>query len=1116
MKADRTTRIRCLLPEVFAVDESTGDNRICQLYSKARASSIRLEPFELPEYQGFLITPLETDPTPILLILGIKQQKQRQKIDRIVPSQYNLVLGLPQADLDLGEESLDLSAGTWIRHPGILHGPVDYPSRTAQVLTSWRGAFTLAEELTTEHLQGLRRPQVGAVYAVFAHWAASDEAATIVMPTGTGKTEVMLSVLVSQRCARLLVVVPTDALRTQIGERFLSHGILKGIGIVSETAEYPIVGFLGNRPKQAEEVDAFFEQCNVIITTMNVAGQCSDAVQQRMAVCCSHLFIDEAHHLGADTWGRFKQHFRGRRILQFTATPFRNDERLVEGKVIFNYPLKKALEDSYFKPIRFIPVEEYDPQEMDRSIARQAVAQLEEDLDAGFDHILMARVGSIRRAKEVHDLYAQYSRFNPVQLHSDIAPQERERIKAHILAKEARIIVCVDMLGEGFDLPELKIAAFHDIKKSLPITLQLTGRFTRARSDLGNPSVVANIGDVDARDELRKLYSQDADWNTLLPQSSQAVIQRQVDLLEFLEGFKKRLKDIPLQNLKPTLYTTIYQTNNTTWHPENFEIGIDDRSTLQHLDHFINYEKDTLVILLARKLPVDWADIQEICTLEWELHIIFWDREQQLLFINSSGRKGLFRKLAQAVIGKDGLVHIHGRDVIRCFAGVTRLKIRNIGVRKVPPGNITYSMYAGPDVIPGLSATQRSKSAASNLSGSGYEGGHRVSLGCSTAGRVWAQTPKNLSGLIDGCRHVGRKILNTSIDPDIVLSGVLVPKIIKARPNKMPIGIEWPEPLYLEPETSYRFLLKHGSAKRILPLFQTDIRLVDPTPEGELSFDVINDDEMIARVFNLSINSSGYSFSGGSGLFISQGGYERSLKAFFEEHPPTIWFQDGSFLEGNRYVEPPKTYKAFPRERLITWNWAGVDIHKESQIDLKKASQFLEKETDSIQYRVIQAKLGEKSNTLVFDDDDSGESADVVCVQDHKYSLEIEFYHCKFAKDGKVGYRVEDLYEVCGQAQKSVQWAARPEALFDHLEKREPRTSKQTGQKISRFERGTMNALRMLRNKSLNLPVKFKIFIVQPGMSKALATTAQLVLLAVTEDYLQDTYNVPLEVICSP
>jgi superfamily II DNA or RNA helicase len=55
------------------------------------------------------------------------------------------------------------------------------------------------------------------------------------------------------------------------------------------------------------------------------------------------------------------------------------------------------------------------------------------------------------------------------------------------------------MLGEGFDLPELKIAAFHDIRKTLAVTLQLAGRFTRARHDLGDATFIANLADVDVR-----------------------------------------------------------------------------------------------------------------------------------------------------------------------------------------------------------------------------------------------------------------------------------------------------------------------------------------------------------------------------------------------------------------------------------------------------------------------------------------------------------------------------------------------------------------------------------------------------------------------------------------
>jgi superfamily II DNA or RNA helicase len=73
-------------------------------------------------------------------------------------------------------------------------------------------------------------------------------------------------------------------------------------------------------------------------------------------------------------------------------------------------------------------------------------------------------------------------------LHTGITSSKaRDLVRRQIISKESRIVVCVDMLGEGFDLPELKIAAFHDIRKSLAVTLQLAGRFTRAREDLGNP-----------------------------------------------------------------------------------------------------------------------------------------------------------------------------------------------------------------------------------------------------------------------------------------------------------------------------------------------------------------------------------------------------------------------------------------------------------------------------------------------------------------------------------------------------------------------------------------------------------------------------------------------------
>ena len=104
---------------------------------------------------------------------------------------------------------------------------------------------------------------------------------------------------------------------------------------------------------------------------------------------------------------------------------------------------------------------------------------------------------------------------------------------------------------KGFDLPELKIAAFHDIRKTLAVTLQLAGRFTRSRPDLGDATFIANTADVTVREELRKLYSREPDWNVLLPQLSDTMIGEQQSMQEFLQGFTNFVDEIPLRTVRP-------------------------------------------------------------------------------------------------------------------------------------------------------------------------------------------------------------------------------------------------------------------------------------------------------------------------------------------------------------------------------------------------------------------------------------------------------------------------------------------------------------------------------------------------------------------------------------
>jgi superfamily II DNA or RNA helicase len=381
---------------------------------------------------------------------------------------------------------------------------------------------------------GLRPPQLGALHAIGAHWSLHHHPATVVMPTGTGKTETMLAALLAYAPGPLLVIVPSQALREQTAEKFLTLGLLPQLGIIPEVAQRPIVGVVTKRPRSQKDLE-IFDHCNVVVSTMAALGQ-GEATPLMAAIAAKveALIVDEAHHLPAASWSEFREHFTAKRVLQFTATPFRRDGQLVDGAVIYSYALRRAQQDGYFKSITFSPVHELYPVDGDNAIAAAAITKLKEDLAAGLNHLVMARCDTIERATRMHALYQRLApEYDPILVHSDTParPDELDRLREG----RSRVVVCVDMLGEGFDLPQLKIAALHDVHKSLAVLLQFTGRFTRtAGTEVGDATVIANIADQQVSDALERLYSEDADWNALLSEFSSKAVKEHAELVEFL------------------------------------------------------------------------------------------------------------------------------------------------------------------------------------------------------------------------------------------------------------------------------------------------------------------------------------------------------------------------------------------------------------------------------------------------------------------------------------------------------------------------------------------------------------------------------------------------------
>lgn len=341
-------------PWVLVVDSSVRRNPVRQVAVPSGQRDRTLTRFKAGKVRGWLFKPAADAET--ILIVPPKTNPTK------VPTNHVRVIA---ADIADGTAALvDVTCGLWLRHPQLGDGQVRNEAQEhKRVLDSWKGAFSYVVEDTTAGVIGLRPPQIGALHAVHAHWSVASTPATVVMPTGTGKTDTMLSILVSACCPRVLVIVPTDALRTQIAEKFLTLGILKvhGAKILAEGSLHPSVCVLRHIPTTVAEADELFSRAHVIVTTSSIAGSSGPDVQKAMAAQCSHLFIDEAHHAEAPTWSAFKERFTEKRVLQFTATPFREDGKPLDGTIVYIYPLKKAQAEGYFKPIRFLKVVEFDP-----------------------------------------------------------------------------------------------------------------------------------------------------------------------------------------------------------------------------------------------------------------------------------------------------------------------------------------------------------------------------------------------------------------------------------------------------------------------------------------------------------------------------------------------------------------------------------------------------------------------------------------------------------------------------------------------------------------------------------------------------------------------------------
>jgi hypothetical protein len=434
------------------------------------------------------------------------------------------------------------------------------------------------------------------------------------------------------------------------------------------------------------------------------------------------------------------------------------------------------------------------------------------------------------------------------------------------------------------------------------------------------------------------------------------------------------------------------------------------------------------------------------------------------------------------------------------MADVKRLVPTTVGVLDARDHFRRFSMHVGSDVTVSFSQAEAGTKSQTNISGGGYSDGERVNISASLKGRIWSHnTADSLMHWRNWCDAIGAKLLDDTISIDDVIGSFILPAELRERPAGVLLAVEWPWSVHQQQPDSMQLSFD----KKAHEAAYTD--LVPDTTEGDTfrfrvrsaSWDV---------TYEAAVEAGRLRYRAvGEEVTVTKGKAVVPLSMWLNDHGVLLMLEGDRVIQDNLIFKPTWDAPPFDRSKLKPLDWNGTDLKVESQTHAKLAN--------SIQCRAIaEVKLDDWD--VVLDDDGTGEIADVVALRIDAEGLLVRLVHCKFSHGDKPGARVADLYEVCGQAQKSIVWRRNDLATFFRtLENRARRKQQRDG--VSPFEVGDLKKLYDIGERANVRMRRMEIVIVQPGLSASAASQQQLDLLASTEAYLRTTINAPLAVWCS-
>jgi len=927
------------------------------------------------------------------------------------------------------------------------------------------------------------------------------------MPTGSGKTAVLIASAFVLRARRVLVITPSRIVREQIAEEYRLLRVLKTLGAIDATVSNPSVHAVLHTV-QADEWTAL-SQFDVIVSLPNSISPGLEGVEGPPEGFFDLVLIDEAHHGPAPTWKALLERVGVAKQVHFTATPFRRDRRELIGRLVYTYQLRDAYRDGVFGQLDYRAVlpRRGDP---DRAIASAASRHLAADRQAGLDHRLMVRTGTRVRARELLDLYTANHGLKLSLVTGDHTLNHLRRTIEHLRDGTLDGIVCVDMLGEGFDLPILKIAALHSPHKSLAVTLQFIGRFARTTGEkLGTATFFALASDMEI--EKVKLYREGAVWEEIIPNLSGRRVREEENIREILSTFTSSEEDsvdevdLSLYSLRPFHHVKIFNIG------PDLDIGqeIEFPAGIEIIHRHLSVEMSAVVYVVRREIRPDWTTTQDFDSAEYHLVINYYDRDSGLLFICSSLRADtLYEHIGFQYLEDTPGARLRGPSLKRLNKVLLDLdnpRFFNIGMRKSVFGDNSeaYRIIAGSNASEAIDQNLGRTFRRGHWYGTAESGNERVTVGLSSSAKLWSNEKSQIPDLVEWCRLLARKITSDR-DPrthsglDFLAIGEDLIRI----PEHVAF-VDWHQDAYQQP-VAVRYSDGAGNIVNT-QLLDLDLRIDFVHSDRDRIAFTISDSVMRYRAEFSLLTESFIHASQDNETEVIVDESQMPLEEYLNYFPPVFFTADFSNFQGGSLF-PASAMEVQPfdlgRFEIVDWSAANVDI----QLEFGDRTAIGQSIHEYLRDRLIASEA-----SVVFYDHGPGEIADLVSLTHTNEDTRVSLYHCKASSERNAGGRVEDAYEVVGQSIKCVHWS-KPATLLDSVARRLEREDR-----ASRFEKGDLEALRAFLAPVHPHRLVFESVVVQPGFSQARLGQRIGSLLAAADGFLYDSPNFSrLRVVASP